>query len=77
MTIDTAVLIIGPAIAILTVLASRAADLYHWTSDLLKSGRATAIWDSFLHSPYGTLWDQPASKESPKKGHCIFLLIGG
>jgi predicted PurR-regulated permease PerM len=71
MTIVTAFLIIGPAIAVLTALASQAADLYHWTSDLLKSGRLAGIWESFLNSPYGALLDHPAIKELDLHGFFI------
>ncbi len=44
MTLVTLVIIIGPAILLLTVLVSQTVDLYHWATEGVKSGAAFEMW---------------------------------
>lgn len=45
MTLVTLLLVIGPALALLTVLVSQAIDLYQWASEGVKSGAAAELWN--------------------------------
>ena len=44
MTLVTLLLVIGPAIALLAVLATQALGLYQWTAEAVKSGAAIELW---------------------------------
>ncbi|MDA8099941.1 MAG: AI-2E family transporter [Nitrospiraceae bacterium] len=46
MTAGAFVMIIGPAIFILTILAGQAVDFYRWTTDLVQSGKLTETWNT-------------------------------
>jgi predicted PurR-regulated permease PerM len=45
MTFVTLLLVIGPAIALLTALASQAVGLYQWASEGVASGSALELWN--------------------------------
>jgi len=47
MTLATALLVVGPAIALLAMLAAQAADLYQWASGLVQSGQLANAWSRF------------------------------
>jgi predicted PurR-regulated permease PerM len=47
MTLLSVIMVIGPAIALLTVLAAQAIDLYQWASGLIQSGRLADEWSRF------------------------------
>jgi predicted PurR-regulated permease PerM len=55
MTILTLVVIIGPAVAFLTLLASQGIDLYRWASDVVQSGGIAEAWARFKESPLGRM----------------------
>lgn len=44
MTAGTLLIVIGPAILLLVVLANQAVDLYAWASELVKTGKLTESW---------------------------------
>jgi predicted PurR-regulated permease PerM len=44
MTLVTLLLVIGPAIALLAVLATQALGLYQWTAEAVKSGAVIELW---------------------------------
>ncbi len=46
MTTGTLLIIIGPAVVILIVLANQAVDLYRWVLDLVQSGRLAEMWST-------------------------------
>jgi predicted PurR-regulated permease PerM len=62
-TLVIALLIIGPAIIVLSALTSQAGGLYTDASELIKSGRLTEIWNRFLASPLGSILSLPAIQE--------------
>jgi len=45
MTGLTVILIIGPAVALLVVLAAQAVDLYQWATEGIRSGAAAELWN--------------------------------
>jgi predicted PurR-regulated permease PerM len=55
MTLLTIVVIIGPAVAILTLLASQGVELYHWASNMVQSGSVAEVWARFKESPLGSM----------------------
>lgn len=44
MTVGTLLIVIGPAVALLVVLASQAVDIYQWASELIRSGKLAEAW---------------------------------
>ncbi len=44
MTVTTVLVVIGPAIVLLSVLAAQAVDFYEWVSGLAKSGKLAEEW---------------------------------
>ncbi len=46
MTAGTLLVVIGPAVLILLVLANQAVDLYRWAADFIQSGRLAEIWST-------------------------------
>jgi len=44
MTFATLLIVIGPAILLLVVLAAQAVDIYQWASELIRSGRLAEAW---------------------------------
>ncbi len=44
MTAGTLLVVIGPAVLLLIVLAGQAVDLYGWASDLVKTGKLAETW---------------------------------
>ncbi len=50
MTFMTMLLIIGPAIAFLVLLAAEAVNLYDWTSAFIQSGKLAEIWSRYASS---------------------------
>ncbi|MHB8844454.1 MAG: AI-2E family transporter [Nitrospirota bacterium] len=55
MTVLTIVVIIGPAVGILTLLASQGVELYHWASNMIQSGTVAEAWARFKESPLGSM----------------------
>jgi predicted PurR-regulated permease PerM len=55
MTLLTLVVIIGPTVAILTLLASQGVELYGWASDMVQSGSVAEVWARFKESPLGKM----------------------
>lgn len=51
-------LIIGPTIAVLFALVSQSVDLYHWASDMVRTGGIAEAWERFLRTPLGRLLEQ-------------------
>jgi predicted PurR-regulated permease PerM len=47
MTAATVLLVVGPAVAMLSVLAAQAVGLYQWTSELVQSGKLADAWGRF------------------------------
>jgi predicted PurR-regulated permease PerM len=45
MTVVTLLIIVGPAIGLLTVLVSQTVELYAWASEAVKSGAALEFWN--------------------------------
>jgi predicted PurR-regulated permease PerM len=45
MTIVTVIIVIGPAVALLTMLVSQAAGLYEWTAEGIRSGAILEFWN--------------------------------
>ncbi len=76
MTAVCAVLIIGPALAILTSLTSQAVDLYSYASEILKSGKLPEIWNRFSISPLGSFLKLPAPEELNIQRYVIDHLSG-
>lgn len=76
MTLVTAVLVVGPAIAVLAALASQAVDLYTYASGLVQSGRLGEIWGRFSASPLGSFLELPALEELDVQGFVISHLGG-
>jgi len=68
MTLITMLLVIGPALAVLAVCASQAADLYHTVSDGLLSGRFPELWNSAFASLAEKLKGHPLLSEIDVKG---------
>jgi predicted PurR-regulated permease PerM len=58
MTTVALLLIIGPAITMLVILASQSVDLYEWASDIVRTGGITETWERFLQTPLGQLASQ-------------------
>jgi len=58
MTALTLLLVIGPAVAILTLLASQGVELYRWASDMVQSGGVAEVWSRFKESPLGRMLTQ-------------------
>lgn len=61
MTLLCALLIIGPAVAVLATLASQAVELFQWTTAVIQSGGLADVWGRFAASPLGALLDLPAA----------------
>lgn len=55
MTLLTIVVIIGPSVGILTLLASQGVELYRWASDMVQSGSVAEAWARFKESPLGSM----------------------
>lgn len=55
MTALTIMIIIGPAVGILSLLAAQGIDLYHWAQDMVQSGGLAEAWEKFKESPLGKL----------------------
>jgi len=47
MTLMTVLVVIGPVITLLTMLAAQAVDLYQWASGLVQSGKLAEEWSRF------------------------------
>lgn len=45
MTAGALLIVIGPAVALLVVLAGQAVDIYQWASELIRSGKLAEVWD--------------------------------
>lgn len=45
MTVCTLLVVIGPAVALLVVLAGQAVDIYEWASEMIRSGKLAETWD--------------------------------
>lgn len=58
MTTGALLLIIGPAVGILIILASQSVDLYRWASDVVQTGGVAAAVERFLQTPLGQLLAQ-------------------
>lgn len=71
MTLVTAVLIIGPAVAALTALASQSVGLYHWATGLIQSGRLADVWSRIAESPLGSLLSLPAFEDLDIHGFVV------
>jgi predicted PurR-regulated permease PerM len=50
MTLITLLLVIGPAVTLLFVLATQAGDLYNGMSTIVQSGKLTEVWESINSS---------------------------
>lgn len=71
MTALCALLIIVPAIAVLTALASQAVGLFQWTTEAVRSGRLEEIWGRFAASPLGSFLDLPAVADIDLHGFIV------
>ena len=71
MTLATLLLVIGPAIALLTVLASQAVDLYQWASESVKSGAAADLWNRLASFVSRTILAHPLLAGLDIKGMLI------
>ncbi len=58
MTTLVLLLIIGPAVLLLTMLAAQSLDLYRWASGIIRSGEIANAWDRLLQTPLGQLAQQ-------------------
>lgn len=58
MTVLAFLAIIGPAIAVLVMLASQSVDLYQWASDMVRTGGLAEYWEKFLQTPLGQFANQ-------------------
>ncbi len=45
MTVGTLLIVIGPAVSLLVMLAGQAVDIYQWISELIRSGKLAETWD--------------------------------
>ncbi|HEX9020594.1 MAG TPA: AI-2E family transporter [Nitrospirota bacterium] len=68
MTILTLLLIIGPAVSLLFVLAAQAVDLYQGASTIFQSGRIEELWSRFTSSFLDRLLAHPALAGLDLKG---------
>jgi predicted PurR-regulated permease PerM len=73
MTAGTLLVVIGPAVVILIVLANQAAGLYRWASDLVQSGRLAEAWSAVALPFLDRVMHHPLLAGIDVKG----LLVGG
>ncbi len=60
MTFGTLVLIIGPSVALLIILAAQSADLYRWASTIVQPEKLAELWSRFESSFLDKLLAHPA-----------------
>ncbi len=73
MTFGALLMVIGPAVLLLVVLAGQAVDLYAWASELVKTGKLTESWVRVAVPFLDRLQDLPFLKDVDVKG----LLLKG
>lgn len=71
MTVGTLLIVIGPAVTLLIVLAGQAVDIYQWVSELVKSGKLLETWDRLTIPFFERLADLPFLQEIDIKGMLI------
>ncbi len=71
MTLITLLLVIGPAMALLFVLATQAGDLYNGMSALVQSGKLTEAWDTINSSFLDKILQSPVLSGVDGKGILI------
>lgn len=55
MTAVTLLLVIGPAVAVIIMLATQAIDVYHYVTEAIRSGAVAEAWDRLQQSRIGAL----------------------
>jgi predicted PurR-regulated permease PerM len=55
MTVFTLLLVIGPAVALIIMLATQAIDVYKYIAEALRSGMVADAWERFMQSRLGNL----------------------
>ena len=55
MTVTTLLLVVGPAVALIIMLATQAIDVYQYIAEALRSGIIADAWERFMHSRLGSL----------------------
>ncbi len=68
MTLITLLLVIGPAVSLLCVLATQAGDLYNVMSAFIQSGKLTEAWEKINSSFLDTVLRSPVLSEVDVKG---------
>ncbi len=59
MTLITLLLVIGPVVALLFILATQAGDLYNGLSDFVQSGKLARAWDAINSSFFDKIMQLP------------------
>jgi predicted PurR-regulated permease PerM len=73
MTIGTILIVIGPTVSLLIVLAGQAVDIYQWASELIKSGKLVEVWGRLAVPLFDRIAGLPVLQGVDMKG----LLIKG
>ncbi len=68
MTCATLILVIGPAVTLLIILAAQSADMYEGASQLIQSGKLAELWGRFESSFINKLLAHPAFADLDIKG---------
>lgn len=55
MTAITVLLVVGPAVALIIMLAAQAIDVYHYITDALRSGIIADVWERIMQSRLGSM----------------------
>jgi len=71
MTVGTLLIVIGPAVALLVVLAGQAVDIYQWASELIRSGKLAEAWDRLAIPLFDRLAGLPLLQGIDVKGMLI------
>jgi predicted PurR-regulated permease PerM len=71
MTLITLILIVGPAVALLFVLATQAGDLYNGMSALVQSGKITEAWEKLASTLLDKVQLSPAMAGVDVKGMVV------
>jgi predicted PurR-regulated permease PerM len=73
MSLGTLLMVIGPTVLLLAVLANQAVDLYAWASDLVKTGKLTESWARVAEPLIVRIQDLPFLQDVDVRG----LLLKG